>query len=168
MKRGFTLLEMVIAVMLTALLMGAMYGLLNTLRSHYRHYSDGLNNQTATADIYTLLTRDLAQIRAKPQTVHEAGYDRFGFQTDHSIYGIPRPWVYYFISRKERALVRIEAVAPMPFSSAKMDAYPTFFTDVLATECDSLRIGEEYDRFHIFVRCRHIDPILVSIIKGIQ
>jgi len=166
-KRGFTLIEMVVAVVLTGILFTAMYGLTDALRFDVRHYRDRLKKNETGQTLYSLLLLDLTEIREKPKVEHEAGYDRFGFLSDHSLYGIPRPWVYYFVSQKERALIRVESTEPIRFISLSATATrPLFFADVLARECDSLRLGEQFDRYDLLVRCKGVDPVVATIPKG--
>jgi len=167
-KRGFTLVEMLISVVLTAILFTYLYATLNDLRRGHGRYKASAEAVTGGQRIFSLLSRDLTQLREPPRIVHEAGYDRLSLTTENSIYGIARPWVHYFVSSNERALIRIEATKPIDFSLNYIgDANGTyFFADRLAEGCDSFRISERSGRTDLLLRCEKIAPIAMTLYKG--
>ena len=169
MRGAFTLIEMLIAILLTAIVFTYLYATLDDVRASHRHYEKAVGGVTASQRIFSGLEADLTQLRAPLQIVHEAGYDRFSVITAHSLYGIARPWVHYYISKKEHALIRVEANMPIDFSRSGYigDSNGTyFFADKLATGCSSLRITANGARLDLLLRCRSISPIVMSVYKG--
>ena len=169
MSRAFTLVEMLVSLLLTALVFTYLYATLDNVREGHARYMLSVESVTASQRIYELFERDLTQIRGAVEMVHEAGYDRIAFTTDHSIYDIARPWVHYYISRKEEALIRIESTRPIDFFRSDYigDANGTyFFADRLATGCGSLRFTARGARINFLLKCTGIAPIVATLYKG--
>ncbi len=171
MKYAFTLVEMLISILLTAIVFVYLYATLDSVRSDHERYDRSIRNITTSQRIYGLLLQDIAQMRSPVEIVHEAGYDRIAFTTDHSVYGISRPWIHYYISRNEERLVRIEATHAIDFSGSSYigDVNGTYlFADTLAAGCSSLRFTANGPRLSILLKCRDIAPIVATLYKGDQ
>ncbi|WP_456323376.1 PulJ/GspJ family protein [Hydrogenimonas sp.] len=171
MKRGFTLVEMLISILLTAIVFTYLFATLDGLRASHSRYVKSVKKVTASQTIFSLLTKDITQMRSRMAITHEAGYDRFSFTTENSIYGIARPWVLYYVSRMENALIRIEATKPIDFSGSDYigDENGTyFFADKLATECTSFRIGDNGSHADFLLKCKNIAPLVMALYKGDQ
>ncbi|WP_456402877.1 PulJ/GspJ family protein [Hydrogenimonas sp.] len=168
MKRGFTLVEMLISIMLTAIVFTYLYATLNDVKKGHERYKTSAEAVTGGQRIFSLLSKDLTQLREPPQIIHGAGYDRLSLTTENSIYGVARPWVHYFVSSNAHALIRIEATRPIDFSLNYVgDANGTyFFADRLAEGCDSFRISERAGRTDLLLRCEKIAPIAMTLYKG--
>ncbi|WP_300363899.1 prepilin-type N-terminal cleavage/methylation domain-containing protein [Hydrogenimonas sp.] len=169
--RGFTLVEMLISILLTAIVFTYLYATLDSVRGDHTRYTQSVESVTGSQRIYTLLMQDITQMRSPVEIVHEAGYDRIAFKTDHTVYGIPRPWVHYFISRNEEALIRIESTAPVDFFRSNYigDTNGTYlFADRLATGCSSLRFTLSGSRINMLIRCKGTTPIVATLYKGDQ
>jgi len=168
-RRAFTLVEMLISILLTAMVFTYLYATLDGVRKSHARYARSVENVTASQRIYDTLVRDLGELRSDVHIVHEAGYDRIDFLTDHSVYDIPRPWVHYYISRKEEALIRIESTRPIDFfrTSYVGDANGTyFFADRLVSGCSSLRFTQAGARINFMLKCTGIEPIVATLYKG--
>ncbi|MCF6201079.1 MAG: prepilin-type N-terminal cleavage/methylation domain-containing protein [Hydrogenimonas sp.] len=169
MRRGFTLVEMLVSILLTAILFAYLYGTLDNLKNSHDRYSDSTAKIESAQMIFSLLYRDLTQLKKRASIVHEAGFDRISFTTKNSLYGIARPWVFYYISAKENALIRVEATKPVDFFGGYYvnDANGTyFFADKLATGCESFRVAERGERIDLMVRCKKMAPIAATLYKG--
>ena len=164
MRRAFTLLEMLIALGIGVMIFYAFFALIDTAHTGRARTVSGLQKSEKSRRIFDLMLYDLMQLRDKPEIIHEAGYDRIAFVSDHSLYGIPRPWIHYFISQKDKTLVRVEATGPVDFYNRRGDRL--FFADTLASGCDSLRFVEQYDRIGVLLRCKDTDPLVLSLYRG--
>jgi prepilin-type N-terminal cleavage/methylation domain-containing protein len=170
-KSAFTLVEMLISILLTAIVFTYLYATLDSVRADHARYTRSVESVTDSQRIYSLLLQDITQMRSPAEIVHEAGYDRIAFETDHSVYGIARPWVHYYISRNEEALIRIESTAPIDFFRSNYigDTNGTyFFADRLADGCSSLRFTLSGSRINMLVKCRATTPIVAVFYKGDQ
>ena len=170
-RTAFTLIEMLIAILLTALVFTYLYATLDTVRNDNGRYRQSVAEVTHAQRIYGLLSQDLTQLRSPVRIVHEAGFDRIDFTTDHSLYGIPRPWVHWYVSRNENALIRLESTLPIDFQRSDYigDSNGTyFFADRLAVGCGSLRFSANGSRIDTLVRCRDASPVVMTLYKGDQ
>ncbi len=167
-RSAFTLIEMLIALFLTAVLFVYLYGTLDQVKKDHTRYLSGIKTLQNSQRIYDILVHDLTEIRGPLHIVHEAGYDRIDMITDHSVYDIPRPWVHWFVSQKDHALIRIEATAPIDFlhKNYLQNGGAAFFADRFAQGCDSLRFTLSTGSVNMMIRCRKIEPILSRIFVG--
>jgi prepilin-type N-terminal cleavage/methylation domain-containing protein len=168
-RRAFTLVEMLVSILLTALVFTYLYATLDGIRSSHGRYAEAIEGVTRSQRIYELMTQDLGQLRGPVHIVHEAGYDRIDFFTAHSLYGIARPWVHYYVSRRDEALIRIESNLPIDFFGTNYvgDANGTyFFADDLARKCGSLRFTATGSRINFLLKCEEITPIVATLYKG--
>ncbi len=171
MRVAFTLIEMLISIVLTAIVFTYIYATLGSVKKGHTRYKESAEEVTKSQTIFSLLSRDFTQLRKPPDIVHEAGYDRLSLTTDNSVYDIARPWVHYYISSNTRALIRVEATRPIDFFGSNYigDANGTyFFADKLAEECSSFRVSERAGRFDILLKCDKIAPIVMTLYKGDQ
>lgn len=162
---------MLISILLTAVVFTYLYATLNSVRDNHARYTRSVRKVTNSQRIYAMLLQDISQMRSPVQIVHEAGYDRLSLKTDHTVYGIPRPWVHYYISRNKEALIRIEATSSIDFFRSNYigDTKGTyFFADKLAEGCSSLRFTLSGPRINMLLRCQDISPIVAVLYKGDQ
>lgn len=167
-RSAFTLIEMLIALFLTAVLFFYLYATLDQVKKDHSHYLSGIKTLQNTQRIYDILAHDLTEIRGPLRIVHEAGYDRIDMITDHSLYSIPRPWIHWFVSQKDHALIRIEATAPIDFlhKNYLQSGGAAFFADRFALGCDSLRFTLSEGSVNLMIRCKEIEPILSRVFVG--
>jgi prepilin-type N-terminal cleavage/methylation domain-containing protein len=168
-KSAFTLVEMLVSILLTALVFTYLYATLDGIRESHGRYGRAIEDVTRSQRIYSLMTQDLSQVRGPVHIVHEAGYDRIDFLTAHSVYGIARPWVHYYISGRDEALIRIESTLPIDFFGANYvgDANGTYFyADNLARKCGSLRFTATGSRINFLLECQNVTPIVATLYKG--
>ncbi|WP_456382708.1 PulJ/GspJ family protein [Hydrogenimonas sp.] len=168
-RPGFTLVEMLVSILLTAMVFTYLYGTLDSVRKSHTRYTRSVQKVTNAQTVYGLILRDISQVRGPVKIVHEGGFDHIAFTTDHSIYGMARPWVHYYVSRNEEALIRIEATTAIDFFGSNYigDGKGTyFFADRLATGCTSLRFSRSGSRIYALVKCSDATPIVSVLYKG--
>ncbi len=167
-RSAFTLIEMLIALFLTAVLFLYLYGTLDQVKKDHAHDLKHIDTVKKSQSIYDILSHDLTEIRGPLRIVHEAGYDRVDFLGDHSLYGIARPWIHWYVSQKDHALIRIEATAPIDFLHENYleSGGVTFFADRFASDCASFRLTRKASLLNLLIRCRDIEPILSTLYIG--
>ncbi len=169
MNRGFTLVEMLVSIILTAIVFTYIYATLNSVKKSQKRYMESEKTVTKAQKIFSIFLKDITELRESPYIVHRAGFDRISFVTDNSIYSIARPWVHYYISSKSHALIRVESTRQINFLGANYisDANGTyFFADKLAEGCDSFRVANRKTRMEIILKCKDTAPIAMTLYKG--
>ena len=109
-RRGFTLLEMMIAIVIFALITIFLYRSLDTLRDSTRFYGKSLDAQQRQTMIVKTLFLDLVQSENNATRVisEERQADTLLMQTAHSVHRRIMPYVGYAV--REGTLYRFETV----------------------------------------------------------
>jgi len=142
MRRAFTLLEMMIAISILAIIMLFLYESLSKLQQGNRFYEQKLQNVEFEQTFVKTLYLDLALAQKKSLEVisKDKQYDILLMQTQHSIHKRIMPYVGYLIS--EEGLFRVE-------SSQKLN-YPL----QLGTEMLVDKLGK-IEKFRIYRTSTH-------------
>jgi len=113
MRRGFTLLEMMISLVIFSLVSLYLYQALGTLRLSNERFGGLLESGTHEERILQTLFLDLA-LSDGNATVHseDPGIDTLVLRSSHSLHRRIYPYVGYVV--KEKALYRIESYNPVP------------------------------------------------------
>jgi len=108
LRRGFTLLEMLISTALLALVLLGLYGALNMQKRSTKHLYDFLD-QALDADRGAMtLYRDIAQSDGNI-SLTDGEFDRLCLaSTSHSLHGLGQAKVCWIVAKEEHALLRIE------------------------------------------------------------
>lgn len=109
MRRGFTLLELLIAVSLLSIIMLYLYQSLSTLQEGNRFYGETLKQVNREQKLLKVLYLDLALSEKGSVTVvdEDRNHDIVLMQTAHSIHHRIMPYVGYVIN--QHGLFRIES-----------------------------------------------------------
>jgi len=115
MRRGFTLMELLVSVVLIALITLFMYGAIasskQTGRTLSRH-SDVEQNRTM---LYALFYRDLIEamsVEALP--TQNRRFTVVQLQTRNTLYDIAAPYVTWYVHAQTHDLIRLESARPIP------------------------------------------------------
>ena len=128
MKKSFTLIELIISIMILSILFLAMSNVLvgikkskNVLNSLYKE--DKNKNYLIKVLYYDILNAK------KIKVIHTSypRYDRLLLQTKNSLYNLDTPYVAWFISKKDNALIRLESISEINFSKNLNSAFVDLF-----------------------------------------
>ncbi|MDD5158783.1 MAG: prepilin-type N-terminal cleavage/methylation domain-containing protein [Sulfuricurvum sp.] len=161
MRRGFTLIEVLVSVVLFGLIAAFLYGGIDQVRLMRLFYAEKGKEFTHHERIRSLLYRDLAQ--AGKMSVIDGDVDHSIVLLEssrHSLYGISLPNVVWFIRKKDNALVRLESseAITVPLDPLKFYA---IHSDTVARGCTTFRVyGSGVGRFGV-VMCGK-DKIMVE------
>lgn len=168
-KKAFTLVEMLIAITLTALILFYLYAVLHQVQKSHRIYEKKLTQLQHKERLYQTLSQDIMLSIGTIHIKKESGFDRAYLVGRHSLYGFSQPWIYYYVSRKESALVRIESNKAIDFDNnllADGMQSPYFYSDILARKCHSFRIELDQDRAKVWIDCNDTGMIAAIFPKG--
>lgn len=162
---------MLVSVLITAMIMVYLYATLNNVKQRHENTKRYTDRIVQSEQLFSLMMRDFTQRRSPLEIFHDPSFDRTSLFCDNSLYSIAKPWVFYYVSDKERALVRVESTSEIDFTqfgSAADQKMPYFFADVLATECESFRVSTNGERLDVMLRCQSTEPIVLSLFQGVE
>lgn len=167
--RAFTLVEMLIAITLTAVILFYLYAILHQVQKSHRVYEKKLIKLQHKERLYRVLSQDIMFSIGAIHVKKESGFDHADFVSRNSLYGFAKPWIYYYISRKESALVRIESNKAIDFDNnllADGMHSPYFYGDILARGCHSFRMELDQDQVKVWIDCNDTGMIAAIFPKG--
>jgi len=108
LRRGFTLLEMLISTVLLSLVLLGLYGALNLQKNSNKHLFEYLSNALDADKGALVLYRDIFQSDGII-TVKNGEFDRLCINnTSHSLHGLAQAKVCWVVAKENKALLRIE------------------------------------------------------------
>jgi prepilin-type N-terminal cleavage/methylation domain-containing protein len=108
MRRGFTLLEMLISTVLLTLVLIGLYGALGMQKRSNKHLFEFLSRALDADRGVVVLYRDIFQSDGNI-TLQNGEFDRFCLNsTSHSLHGLAQAKVCWIVAKEDRVLLRIE------------------------------------------------------------
>lgn len=115
-RRGFTLMEMLVSVVLIVLITLFMYGAIASSRLTSRTLSEHATLENNRTQIYELLYRDIMEaLWVKPQATKDSRFTVVQMQTRNSLYDIAAPHVAWYVNAQSRELIRLESAQTIDF-----------------------------------------------------
>jgi len=108
MRRGFTLIEILVSISLLSLVLMGLYESLDIQRSSNKHLFNYLQKSVAQDKAVTVLFNDLIKSDGN-LTLKKGEFDRLCIgSTKNSLYALPVAKVCWVVSKEKNSLVRIE------------------------------------------------------------
>lgn len=170
MRRGFTLIEVLISVLLGSLIFYYSYSTINTTSKNHEVYSKKSADIFDSGQVLLQLYYDLQHSIGNIAIVNGKNYDSVRFYTKYSLYNLRNPYVTYFISKKDLALVRVESKASFDVLNIGNDTQqtlPYMFGDVLSNDTHSFRLyfDENARTINIMFQKKNSDMLLFRVFK---
>ncbi len=162
MKRsGFTLIEMMIAISILAMISVFLYKAIAQLDHSNKFYGQKLQNITDSQKMLNLFYLDLSLVRYNSMNVdtQDKEFDHLYFQTSNSIHNRIEPYIAYVI--QEKRLYRIE-------SSIKL-SYPILSDSEIVMDdlgvVENFRLYATKTHFLIYLKQPTKEEILIKVRK---
>lgn len=168
LRTGFTLVEMMIAVVLIAMMSLFMYNAGDQLQTTNRFFMDKDRAAEKEARFYRLLYLDLMESLGQVDVNGTEDFDILSFQTENTIHDIARPYVIYAVTKKnENALIRIESNAPIPSLPFKDEDLYTVKVDTVATRVERFKLfkGKKQEKLLIYMKEQEQEPFMVELVR---
>lgn len=137
MKKAFTLIELMLAIIILSILILAMNNIIVNLKSTRDFLNSYLKKENQNELFLKTLYYDILNATSI-KVIHsfDSKYDRLYLHTNNSLYSLISPYVVWYVSKRKNALIRIES----PFN-IKLPNENAFFLD---------KFKENIKRFKIF------------------
>ena len=165
MRRGFTLIELMIAITLTALLLTLLYNVSDSIKKGAKYYLD--KEQTLIKNsqkIYKLLLMDILGSNLNSTMIANQDDKKTDIllHTSNSLHRVENPWVLYRIT-DDKELLRIESLYRPKFPLNQIDN-PYIFVDIVCKNIERFKIYKKKNDFLIIFQCDKNRPIISRII----
>lgn len=142
MRRAFTLVELLAAVMLFGLIAALLYGGIDRVRQMYAFYGKKEERLVREERLRALLFRDLLQCETMNVSGNDPDYSVVVLAScRHSLYGIEHPSVVWLVLKNGKTLERLESADPirLPIDPARLYSV---HADAVAHGCSMFRFYE--------------------------
>jgi prepilin-type N-terminal cleavage/methylation domain-containing protein len=158
MKKAFTLIELMIAVIILSILILAMNNIIVNLKSTKDFLKVYLQKQNKDELLIKTLYYDILNATSI-KIIHSinSNYDRLYLQTNNSLYRLIEPYVVWYVSKNKNSLIRIES----PFE-IKLPNENAFFLDKFKENVKIFRIFKKGGKDLIFIKAKK--PIYFEMI----
>jgi len=162
-RTAFTLIEVMVSIVLLGLIFTFVYSAINSMKQQNNHYISKSNEVEIQEKIFSLLNLDITQVIGGISISSGDRFDIIQFKTKNSIYQIVEPNVTYFVSKKDKALVRIESINGFNLFSKDDFIREFMFGDILTTECISFKVSYKEGLLNLLLRGKSIKPMILKI-----
>lgn len=142
MRRGFTLVELLISIILFSLIATFLYAGIDQVRIMRLFYAQKGEILKKHEQIRSLLYRDLIQADTMTIIGKDKDYSIVSFTLErNSLYSIALPNVIWLVMRNENSLLRLESAQNIQLPLNPSDLYKVH-VDVVASKCSSFHVYE--------------------------
>lgn len=153
MKKGFTIIELLISIILFSLIATFLYGGIDQVRSMRIFYEKKGEILKKHEQIRALLYRDF--LEAESITIMQGQEDRniiFLNREQNSLYGIPLATVVWLVMKDDNTLLRLESAQNIKLPLDPSNIYQVH-TDVVSTGCTMFGATETNASRLVTLRC---------------
>jgi len=165
-KSAFTLIELLVSVVLLALIFNYLYNVIHSLQKRNKPYIKQIEKLSQNTKLYTLFSDDISNAVGGISIVQNRKFDTVIFQTYHSLYHLKKPFVYYFVSKQNNALLRIEAQKYFDIFKESNPFNVLYFGDILATETQSFKVTKKEHLLTLLFRSKSSNSIAMTLPTG--
>jgi prepilin-type N-terminal cleavage/methylation domain-containing protein len=167
MKRtGFTLIELVISIALFGLITVFLFGAIDTLRKEQTFFQKKETIIERKNQILSLLRMDLDRAQSvNVITSSSKDYDTISISgSNHSLYGIDRPFVIWVVLKKDNTLVRLESAYLISLPILPEALYLTH-SDLIGKHCEVFRLYDAPNNRFVYLKLENQSPLMVETTK---
>ena len=164
-KKSFTLVEVLVSIAILGIIFTFLFQTTNTTKQNNQHYIKKANNIYSESMIFKTLMHDFSQTIGSAAIIYGKKYDIVRLKTRNSVHGIIEPYVTYFVSKKDLALVRTESLEKYDLYK-KEDIYKEYiYGDILVQDTKSFKVFFKDDFFNILLRTKDLSPFVLKLPK---
>jgi prepilin-type N-terminal cleavage/methylation domain-containing protein len=147
MKKAFTLIELMLAIIILSILILAMNNIIVNIKSTKDFLNEYLKKENKNTIFIKTLYYDILNATSI-KIIHSVNpnYDRLYLQTNNSLYHLISPYVIWYVSKNRNSLIRIES----PFN-IKLPNENAFFLDKFKENVKMFKILRKNGKDLIFI-----------------
>jgi len=163
LTKAFTLIELLISIVLLGIMFTYVHTILDSIKNQNNNYLQKADTIHAEQKIFNLLNLDIAESTSAISISYGSHYDLLSFTTQNSIYEITNPSVLYFVSKKDKALIRVESLQGLKLDNKEQITRSFLYADILTTKTLSFKASQDGDFVTIMLRAPSLKPMVLQI-----
>lgn len=147
MKRGFTLIEILLSIIILSILFLAMGNILSQMKfakKESEHLSKKFMVQNSLAKVLYYDLLNATDIKIVPSESRD--YCRVFLKTNNSLYNLIEPYVVWYVSKKKNSLIRIES-----YKKVELPSQDLFYLDRFAERVKIFRIYQKDSKYFVYI-----------------
>jgi len=166
MKKGFTLVELLVSISVFGLIAMLMFGTIDNLRKQLGFYKEKEIVIVHKNRILSLMRSDFD----RPQTLTVLRSSDKSFDTvsingsNRSLYGIHLPNVLWVVLKNDNTLVRLESASPLSLP-LNPDTLYQVHSDVIGKDCEIFRLYDSKGRRLAYLKFSNHPPLVLETAK---
>jgi len=152
MKKAFTLIEIMLAIIILSILFLAINEVINNLKITYKTLTTLQKKEKQKELLIKTLYYDLINANSILIKHSSKNFDEVYINTKNSLYRLINPYVIWYVSKKNNTLIRIEN--PKKITLPK---YKTFFLDKFNENTKLFKIYKNKDKFLVFIDKKYFE-----------
>lgn len=166
MKKGFTLVELLVSIALFGLIAVLLFGTIDELRKQQKFYKEKEGIVVRKNRIVSLMRTDFD--RSQSLRVSDSSTKEFTVVSvsgaNRSLYGIDRPYVLWVVLKNNNTLVRLESAYPITLPLSPNALYVTH-SDIIGEDCEVFRVYDSKAHRLVYVKFANESPLIVETVK---
>lgn len=163
--KAFTLVEILISIAILGILFTFLSKTINTTKHLNKPYIEKSKSINRESKVFILIVKDFSEMVGVPSIIYGKKYDIVRIQTKNSIYNIIQPYITYFVSKKDLALIRTESLEKYDIYK-KNDIYKEYiYGDILSTNTQSFKVLFKNNFTNILLRAKNMNSIVLKLPK---
>ena len=165
-RNAFTLVELLVSISLFGLIAIFLFGTIDQLRKQQTFFQKKETILSRKNMILSLLRSDLD----RAQSVNVSATTSRNFDTvsitgsNHSLYGIDRPYLVWIILKIDNSLIRLESPSPISLPIHSEKRY-LVHSDLIAKQCEIFRVYTSAKHRLSYLKFEHQSPLIVETFK---
>ena len=162
MKKAFTLVEILISVLLASLIFYYSYNVIDSTKNNHKVYKNKSEKVLNSSVGFSLLYKDLQNSMGEISVNNGRNYDSISFYSKNSLYGMKYPYIQYFVSKKDKAFVRVEnknGFDVFSIGSSVEQTLPVMYSEVIFENCLSFRVNAQEKIIDVMLRNEEADML---------
>lgn len=162
-KNGFTLIELLLSVVLLGLIFQYLFSVINSVKKRNEPYKKISKDIQEDKEIYKLLSADLINNMGGISVSAYKRFDMVVFESYHSLYSLKHPFIYYFVSKENNSLIRIEATKNFNILKERNPFKIRYYGDIVVTNVQSFKASKRNGIFTLLLRSSGHQNMILSI-----
>ena len=148
MKKSFTLIEVMISIVIFSILVLFMSKVVTSLNISLNTINDKYKKENKKSLLVKTLYNDILAKR-NIKIKNSKNYSIVYIQTSNSLYNIPMPYVIWYVSKKDNALMRLESSKKI---TLPINIENDFYLDKFTSNVEIFQIYQKKDKFFVFIK----------------
>ena len=166
MKKGFTLVELIISVFLLGMIVYFLYSSIADLQKSNQIFEQKSQNSFMNQRILSMMQKDIFYATKLSISGHENSL--VDMQSANSIFEIDYPYVTWLLKPDLKKLVRFESTLPFKNMNIKNSSY--YHMSIINKECQKYKVYQSKDKesILIYIKFKNEDPLVYELFKPLK